>query len=501
MKKATVACLLAILSLTLFTACSSQTDRQTSNYADSIEDFYEKIIGVQMGTVSDGVTQNQLRGTPAYYSETSAGLEDVRKNRIDGYMADLSVLRVLIATPGNEDLSCFAVPEEMFSGPMGGYSLDQDIIDRFNVFLADLEDDGTLVEMQGRWLENVPDLDSPMPDIPLNGGNGTLRIATTGTALPFAYVGANGELKGYSIELAMRFAAHEGMRIEFFEMDFSAMIPYIVAGRADLGLANVSITEERKKSVIFTEPIFYDQLGIVALSGEGAGTQSSGFLEWLQNGFENNLLVENRWQMVLSGLGVTMVIAVLSQLLGTAFGAVVAFILTRRNRFIRWLGNLYCGLIHGTPVVVLLMITYYIIFGDTDLSGILIAVAAFSLITGANVALNLKGAIETVDPVEIEAARSIGFPALAAFRTVTLPQAIRRALPGYTNGFVELVKATAIVGYIAIQDLTRAGDIIRSRTYDAFFPLLFVAVIYLIVTTLCVQLFKLIVGRINGDAK
>ena len=145
-----------------------------------------------------------------------------------------------------------------------------------------------------------------------------------------------------------------------------------------------------------------------------------------------------------------------------------------------------------------MMITYYIIFGSTKISNILIAIVAFTIVTGAAVAQNLKGAIETVDPVEIEAARSIGFSAFKAFTTVTLPQAVRRAMPAYTNGFVELVKATAIVGYIAIQDLTRAGDIIRSRTYDAYFPLLFVAVIYLIVTAVCVQVFKLIIKKVNG---
>ncbi len=93
---------------------------------------------------------------------------------------------------------------------------------------------------------------------------------------------------------------------------------------------------------------------------------------------------------------------------------------------------------------------------------------------------------------------SIGFSAAGAFFTVTLPQAVRRVLPAYMNGFVELVKATAIVGYIAIQDLTRAGDIIRSRTYDAYFPLLFVAVIYLIVTTICVQVLGRVIKKING---
>jgi ABC-type amino acid transport system permease subunit len=127
-----------------------------------------------------------------------------------------------------------------------------------------------------------------------------------------------------------------------------------------------------------------------------------------------------------------------------------------------------------------------------------VAIAAFTIVTGAGVAQNLKDAIDTVDLVEIEAARSIGFSAFGAFLAVTLPQAVRRALSSYTNGFVELVKATAIVGFIAIQDLTRAGDIIRSRTYDAYFPLLLVALIYLIVTTICVQVFKLAVNKING---
>jgi len=150
-------------------------------------------------------------------------------------------------------------------------------------------------------------------------------------------------------------------------------------------------------------------------------------------------------------------------------------------------------------MVVLLMISYYIIFGKTDVKAMLIAVCAFALVEGAGVASNLKGAIDTVDTVEIEAARSLGFTAFGAFLTVTLPQAVKRALPAYCAGFIELVKATAIVGYIAIQDLTRAGDIIRSRTYDAFFPLLFVAVIYLIVTSVCVYLFKKLVGMINKE--
>jgi polar amino acid transport system substrate-binding protein len=111
----------------------------------------------------------------------------------------------------------------------------------------------------------------------------------------------------------------------------------------------------------------------------------------------------------------------------------------------------------------------------------------------------LAGAIETIDPTEIEAARASGFTAAGAFMTVTLPQAVKRALSPYLTNFVNLMKETAIVGYVAIQDLMRASDIIRSRTYDAYFPLLFAALIYLVVTTVFILIFKAIIKKVNKN--
>ncbi|MDR1352222.1 MAG: ABC transporter permease subunit, partial [Treponema sp.] len=173
-------------------------------------------------------------------------------------------------------------------------------------------------------------------------------------------------------------------------------------------------------------------------------------------------------------------------------------LLTRRNKFVKGFAKFYCGFIHGTPEVTLLMAAYYIVFGNSHIDGYLVAVAAFSLVCGAGVASSLGGAIDTVDKTEIEAARALGFPPVGAFMKVTLPQAVRRALPGYTEGFVGLVKSTAIVGYIAIQDLTRATDIIRSRTFDAYFPVILSALIYLVLTTFLIVILKCIVKKVNG---
>jgi polar amino acid transport system substrate-binding protein len=349
--------------------------------------------------------------------------------------------------------------------------------------------------MYDRWLKDFS-YDTVVPDIPLTGENGTLKVGIYGYA-PLTFAGKNSEWQGFDIEQFTRFAASLGMNVEFTDMSFTGLLAYVASGKADFG-SSAYITPERAEQVIFSEPNAQSGTVVVTkkvLALEPADETVFNFIEWVKKGIQNNLITENRYKMVINGLGVTLQISFLSQLFGTVLGAVCAYLLTRKAKLPRFAVNVYSGLIHGTPMVVLLMISYYIVFSKSNINSLIIAVAAFTLVEGAAIGDKLHMAISTVDPTEIEAARSMGYPATKAFMRVTLPQAIKVALPGYLNGFVELVKATAIVGYIAIQDLSRAGDIIRSRTYDAYFPLLFVALIYLVVTTLCVQLFKFIIRR------
>lgn len=474
--------------------------------------FEGKEVGVTIGGIQDSVLQT-FGAIPVYYQDTTSGVEDVRNGRTAGFCIDLSILRVLVREQGNEDMEVIEIPASVFKAPTGAYTNfnNQALIDEFNAFLAMVKSDGTLDEMKNRWIEGEPDLNKPMPELSYSGEKGVLNVGTVDTDVPFDFFGENGELKGYCIELMNRFAAHEGYMVKYNPMEFDALIPAVVSGKVDIGISNTSITEERKKSVLFSEPFFDDQLAIIALKMQAssdtaaadtakAKTTGAGFAERLKTSINRNLITENRWKMILDGLGVTLTISILAQVLGTILGGILCFVLLRKNRFVSSLGRLFGSLVRGLPMMVLLLVSYYIIFGKTDVPAILIAVCAFAIVESVGIASNLKGAIDTVDDVEIEAARSLGFTASGAFMNVTLPQAIKRALPAYCSGFVELVKATAIVGYIAIQDLTRAGDIIRSRTYDAFFPIIFVALIYLIVTSICVFLLKKLVKMINKGA-
>jgi polar amino acid transport system substrate-binding protein len=154
------------------------------------------------------------------------------------------------------------------------------------------------------------------------------------------------------------------------------------------------------------------------------------------------------------------------------------------NRIANGITRFSMWLVQGTPMVVLLMILFYIVFGKAAISGVLVAVIGFTLTFGASVFGLLKMGVGAVDSGQYEAAYALGYPNRRTFFTIILPQALPHVLPAYKGEIVSLIKATAIVGYIAVQDLTKMGDIVRSRTYEAFFPLIAVTVIYFVLEAL-----------------
>ena len=154
-------------------------------------------------------------------------------------------------------------------------------------------------------------------------------------------------------------------------------------------------------------------------------------------------------------------------------------------------------IVQGMPVVVLLMILYYIVFGSVSVSGVIVAVAGFTLTFGSTVFSLLKMGVGTIDRGQYEASFTLGFSDRTTFYRIILPQALPHILPAYKSEIVTLIKATAVVGYIAVQDLTKMGDIVRSRTYEAFFPLIAVTVIYFLLEGLLAFLVSRIQIRVN----
>lgn len=224
----------------------------------------------------------------------------------------------------------------------------------------------------------------------------------------------------------------------------------------------------------------------------------------LQEKFYDNFIKDDRWKYIWEGLGVTLQVTFFAVLLGIVIGFLIAIIRstydkTGKMKFLNFFCNVYLTVIRGTPVVVQLMIIYFVIFGSVDISKVFVAIMAFGMNSGAYVAEIFRSGIMSIDNGQFEAGRSLGFNYPQTMRYIIMPQAFKNVLPALGNEFIVLLKETSVSGYIALQDLTKGGDIIRSRTYDAFMPLLAVALIYLVMVMIFTKLVNILERRLRNS--
>lgn len=224
--------------------------------------------------------------------------------------------------------------------------------------------------------------------------------------------------------------------------------------------------------------------------------------ENLKNRFIQNFIDDNRWMYIAEGLGVTLKVTFFAVLIGIVIGFLIAMVRstyekTHKMKVLNFLCNVYLTVIRGTPVVVQLLIIYFVIFGSVKIDKALVAVLAFGINSGAYVAEIFRSGIMSIDAGQFEAGRSLGFNYAQTMWYIIMPQAFKNVLPTLGNEFIVLLKETSVAGYIALQDLTKGGDIIRSRTYDAFMPLITVALIYLAMVMVFSKLVQLLERRLR----
>ena len=218
-------------------------------------------------------------------------------------------------------------------------------------------------------------------------------------------------------------------------------------------------------------------------------------IENLKKAIDLNFIRESRYMLIVDGLKNTLVITLFAVILGTLIGLILALIrVTYDNNkkatglfkiiinILNFIANIYITIIRGTPAVIQLMFFYFCIFTSRDANGVFVAIVAFGINSGAYLAEIFRGGINSIDKGQMEAGRSLGLSYIQTMIFIIIPQAIKVVVPSLLNEFIALIKETSIAGYVAVQDLTRGGDIIRSRTYDAWTPLIAVAIIYLILT-------------------
>ena len=219
--------------------------------------------------------------------------------------------------------------------------------------------------------------------------------------------------------------------------------------------------------------------------------------EWAENfgnTFYKCFIKEDRYKLLLSGIGVTIKVSILAVVIGIIIGMVIAICNLSKNKLLKIIGGIYTDVIRGTPSVTQLMIIYFVIFASVHLDKWIIAAIAFGINSGAYVSEIIRAGIMSIDKGQTEAGRSLGLNAFQTMSRIVIPQAIKNIFPALCNEFIVLIKETAIVGYVGLMDIQKAGDFIKSATFVAFMPLIGTAVIYYVL----IKILTLILNRIEA---
>lgn len=223
-------------------------------------------------------------------------------------------------------------------------------------------------------------------------------------------------------------------------------------------------------------------------------TGTQGWFSNFSTLFYKCFIKEDRYMLLLSGIGVTIKVSLLAVVIGILIGMLIAMCNLSRKKLLKAIGGIYTDVIRGTPSVTQLMIIYFVIFASVNLDKWIIAAIAFGINSGAYVSEIIRGGILSVDHGQTEAGRSLGLNGFQTMTRIVIPQAVKNIFPALCNEFIVLIKETAIVGYVGLMDIQKAGDFIKSATYEAKMPLLGTAVIYYVL----IKILTLLLGRIEG---
>ena len=492
--------ILILIFVIITCGCSKSYDE--SNF-QNLEDLNKPqyTIAAQVGAASEPyVGKSFPNAVEKQFPSFADMIVALEQNKIDGVVFTRATLetavqekpdkfQILDQALGNTDVHMVISPKTQL----------KNLQNEVNEFLKSKKEDGTLEKAYKYWFIDH-NIEMP-PDIPQSqGATKKLVVGTTGTVMPLNFYFGD-QLVGFDIEIIKKFAVEYGYEIEFRVEDFITLLTDAEFGKIDIISGGIMYTEERAERVIFPEtPLFSLPISIMVRKNSEQQSDENIFTE-LSNSFEKTLIREDRYKMILGGLKVTLIIASGSLILGTIFGFLFCILKRSKIKIISMLMNGFIALMASLPMVLTLMICFYIVFSKTGLNEITIAIIAFSLDFGCHVAITLNSGIESVSKGEIEAAEALGLTKFQIYEKIILPQAIQKIFGIYNRQVISMIKLTAIVGYIAVQDLTKVSDIIRARTYEAFFSLIFTAAIYFIIARICIYLLNKAEKAINRRKK
>lgn len=431
--------ILAILICLSVAGCGKDDDSKPLA-VESVEDLAGTTIGVQIGTTGaiyaeDFVAENP--GTEVIrYNRGADAVQALKQQKIDAVLIDEQPALAFVEK--NNELTIADEEFAMEEYAIGIAKENTELLYQINDALEAIKVNGTMDEIVANYIGDEKGEHPYESPEGLTLGNGTLTMATNVAFPPYEYY-EDKTAVGIDIDMMQAIADYLNMDLVVSDMEFDSVIMAVQSGKADVAAAGLTVTEDRLKNISFSESYTTAKQVIIYNNGEKAEKMS------LADKIYQTFIEKNRWQYIPKGLANTLLITVF----------------------------------RGTPMVVQLLIMYYVVFAQTAVNPLIAAVIAFGLNSGAYLSEAIRSGIMAIEIGQFEAGRSMGFNYHETVRYIIMPQAIKVSLPAIFNEYIALLKESSIVGYIGLMDLTKAGDIIRSNTYEALVPLVSVAFVYL----------------------
>ena len=486
--------------------CGKTEETRPTKVVAGVEDLEGANIGVQLGTTGD-IYATDYEGDEAgtklsRFNKGADAVQALKQGKVDCVLIDEQP--ALSFVEKNPELKIleeeFALEEYAICIAKENTKLKQQINDA----LAQLQTEGVVADIISNYIGDDTKGKTPYESPEdVDRSNGTITMATNVGFPPYEYY-ENGVPVGIDVDLAQAIADKLGMELVITDVEFDSIIISVQSGKADIGVAGMTVTEDRLKNIDFSEP-YTTAKQVIIVKGETQEEDLS-----LKARFHNTFVEDSRWEYIPQGLLNTIIITVCAGLIGIVLGFVIAFIRVAHDRsgeggvviaFLNCFAKIYLTVFRGTPVMVQLLITYYVVFAAIKVNPIVAAVIAFGLNSAAYVAEAIRSGIVAIEIGQFEAGRSLGFTYGQTMWNIILPQAIKNSLPAMCNEFISLLKESSIVGYIGLIDLTKAGDIIRSTTFEAMLPLVSVALVYLVIVMIMTAGVNRLERRLKKDAR
>lgn len=464
---------------------SSCTGRKVQDLSDvkSVEDFRGHSVAVPMGSSYD-LMLSEIDGIEVVRLGLGELLVAVEKGRADFCIQDQYLMKILdLESRGLTSLFDNILPG---TAAAGFRKQDSVLCSQFNAYLRDKMASGEYDRWKENWLSATDSMASVSFGIPVHGNDPDKRSLKVGVTIIYPYIYLNEEgITGLEVDLFNRFCLSAGYQVEYEVNEFTALIPALNSGKIDVILSHMRKTEERAKQVLFSDSYIEGGGAAVCRDWNNQDRKNRpGLGKRLKESFNDNLVVEQRWKLMVDGLWETLSISLFSIIAAILMGILFCRLhMSGRNVVSKSAGTLI-GLLRGIPLLIILMLMFYVVFASSGITGTWVTVMSFGFYYGAYFSEVFRTGMESIDKGQWEAGFALGLGKFQTFHKVVLPQALNRIIPVLKGEVIALIKMTSVVGYVAVIDLTKASDIIRSRTFDAFFPLILVSVIYILLSWL-----------------